>query len=189
MQKFLDKKSLLFFSIGCGLEIPFEKFLKKDAYGYVLPDGSYHGEHLKKNKQVSEMVTFHVGKAHGPYILQTGDSILSGNYVNRNREGEFVETRKGKFVKKFVYEDDKLLSLEDTTKTLRLFWNEDRKVCFLSKGSMNWVRTYSVVPNDPSCAFFIGSRNGMFQEPPCFSKERMKLDTHKNGEIYYEFQL
>lgn len=190
MEKFLEKKSLLFFSVGCGLPIPFEQFLKRVGNGYVLPDGSYHGEYLKKIRKDSELVTFHVGKAHGPYILQSWYTTLCGNYVNGKRESEFVETYKDKFVRKFVYENDILLRLESTTKTLRLEWNEDAKVCFLSKGSMAWVRTYSAIANDPSCAFIIGgTSNVLFREPPCFSKERLKLDTHKNGEICYEFEL
>lgn len=190
MEKFLEKKGLLFFSVACGLPMPFEQFLKRKEYGYVLPDGSYHGEYLKKIRKDSELVTFHVGKAHGPYILQSWYTVLRGNYVDGKREGEFVETYKDKFVRKFIYEHDILLSLESTTKTLKLEWNEDTKMCFLSKGSTAWVRTYSVVANDPSCSFIIGGNsNVLFREPPCFSTERTKLDTHKNGEICYEFEL
>ncbi|AHC54769.1 hypothetical protein D1R32_gp052 [Tunisvirus fontaine2] len=200
--EFLDKREGLFLSVACGLEISCEPFLQKGEYCSTLPDGSIHGKYYRKNKGGSETVEFRYGKAHGEYIFTgmncdygpygdftrgklRGDCTLSGNYIDGDREGEFLFLGKRRSVT-FVYEDDKLVRLADETHELLLDWNEEKMCCTLSKGEKSWVRTYSAIPNKPN---FLSDYDGYaeFQEPPCLSDVVYKLDTHKKGEIYWEF--
>ncbi|AMQ10685.1 hypothetical protein [Brazilian marseillevirus] len=186
--EFLGKRDAVFFCIVHGFDIPADKFTRKGKHCPTLPDGSFHGKYSLDG----ETASFRLGKAHGEYIYNNklSGSFLSGNYIDGEREGEFTLNGKNGLYLTFMYEDDKLVFLSNGDKEMKLDWDDEKMCCTLSKGGAEWVRTYSFVPNDVEKAFlrdYVGWAG--FQEPPCFSKITRKLDTHKKGEIYWEFEL